>query len=113
MFSKSLSILLCVLAVAGMPSAWGSRPTPQELDEILAAHQRWVESEGKSGTRADLTNADLSGAKLTNADLTNADLTNADLRFADLTNADLRFADLTNAHLSGAILRLRTYITRT
>ena len=44
--------------------------------------------------RADLTNADLTGASLQQADLTNARLFRADLSKADLTGARLADADL-------------------
>ena len=72
----------------------------EELDEILLAHEKWLESDGKGGVRADL-----SGANLRNADLRNADLSNANLRGANLRNADLRNADLSYANLNSADLR--------
>ena len=57
--------------------------TQQEAD-ILHRHQRWLETGGKDGARADLTGADLTGADLTGAVLTGAVLTGADLTGADL-----------------------------
>ncbi len=43
-------------------------PMPdEELQEILAAHRKWVESEGKEGERADLVEANLQGAYLVGA----------------------------------------------
>ncbi len=36
----------------------------EELQKILAAHRKWVESEGKEGKKADLARANLRGAKL-------------------------------------------------
>ena len=79
-----------------------------ELQEILEAHRKWLE-DTSTGTRADLTNAnlhdaDLAGANLHAANLTGAELTYADLRRADLTNADLSGADLTYADLRDADL---------
>ncbi len=84
----------------------------EELDEILQAHKKWLESDGKEGLRAnlcganlcdaDLCGADLRGANLRDADLCDADLCNADLRNADLRNADLRDADLRDADLRDA-----------
>ncbi len=36
----------------------------EELQKILEAHRKWVESEGKEGKRADLARANLQGADL-------------------------------------------------
>ena len=79
----------------------------EELDEILLAHEKWLESDGKGGVRADLSGANLRNADLRNADLSNANLSYANLRNADLSNANLSYAnlnsaDLRNADLSGA-----------
>ena len=91
-----------------------------KLNEILANHKLWIDSNSKYGNRADLRGAnlhladlndadlrgaDLRGADLSGADLRGADLRGADLRGADLRGADLRGADLTGADLRGAILR--------
>jgi uncharacterized protein YjbI with pentapeptide repeats len=54
---------------------------------------------------ADLSGADLSRANLSGADLFGADLSRADLSRADLSGADLRSADLSRADLFGADLR--------
>ena len=54
---------------------------------------------------ADLRNANLSGADLTNANLSSADLRNANLSGANVSYTDLRRARLGNANLSGADLR--------
>lgn len=93
-----------------------------DLDKILAQHKLWVESKGKTGARADLSNAVLSGADLRRADLSYAnlefsDLSNAqfggyyvgqdgaDLSHAYLLAANLSFASLSDAHLEGAVVR--------
>ena len=60
--------------------------------------------------RADLSDANLSGADLRGADLSDANLSGANLRRANLrganlSGADLRGADLSDANLSGANLR--------
>ena len=75
----------------------------EELKEILKEHEMWLKDE-KGGKRADLSNADLSGANLWNANLIYADLNGANLSNADLWNANLTSADLTYANLSGADL---------
>ena len=88
----------------------------EELDEILLAHEKWLESDGKGGVRANLSYANLRGANLRNADLSyanlrganlrNADLRNADLSYANLNSADLRNADLSGANMDYAVLPL-------
>ena len=93
--------------------------TPNQLKEILAQHQLWLDSDGKQGRRADLyrvnlTEANLNGVNLRRANLDEVNLTGADLRGAELywallydanlTGADLRGADLTGADLRGANL---------
>ena len=121
MLARALSVLPYALAAVGPGTAlvaqqttdssedqqeewtWkdakGNIRTRQELDDILAEHKDWVLSEGKSGTRADLSNANLYGANLSNATLSNARLGNANLRDANLLEANL-----SNAYLSEAIL---------
>ena len=124
MLAGALSILLYALATVGPGTAlvaqqttdssedqqeewtWkdakGNIRTRQELDVILAEHKHWVQSEGKSGTRANLRNASLSGANLRNVDLSGTNLSGAELIFADLRNVDLRNARLFGADLSEA-----------
>lgn len=63
----------------------------KELDDILAAHKKWLDDED-GGKRADLRGADLRGAEMRGADLHCANLYKADLRGADLRGADLRGA---------------------
>ncbi len=95
--------------------------SPDELKKILEGHQRWLESEGKEGRRANLglanlQNADLSGANLQEAFLAEANLRNADLgrgnlRKADLGRGNLRKADLGRADLQGANLNAAPGLT--
>ena len=75
-----------------------------ELNEILANHKLWINSNSKYGNRANLRGADLRGANLHYADLYGASLNDADLRDADLSGADLSDASLNNADLRGANL---------
>ena len=77
--------------------------TREKLNEILAAHKKWLNAE-LGGVRADLSGADLGGAGLRYANLRYADLSYANLGGADLVGADLVGADLGGADLSGADL---------
>ena len=74
-----------------------------ELNLILDQHRLWFD--GKGGTCADLTRANLQGADLTDAYLFRANLTGADLNGANLRHANLRGANLCGANLKGADLR--------
>ncbi len=91
----------------------------EELKQILAGHETWLETDGKEGKQAGLSRtdlfcanlqgADLAGANLQGADLLQANLQGALLQGAKLQGADLRFAnlqgaDLTGANLQGAVL---------
>jgi len=77
----------------------GKRPTPEELQNMLATRNIPRRLCG-----ADLRFADLSGADLSYGDLRNAALSNANLSNANLSNADLRYADPSDANLSNAKL---------
>ena len=67
--------------------------TPEELQKILEAHRKWVESEGKEGEKADLSGADLRGANLEGASLWEANLGGVDLTQAiGLTKEQFRYA---------------------
>jgi uncharacterized protein YjbI with pentapeptide repeats len=81
-----------------------------DLAEILDQHRIWVETNGESGTKADLcgvnlAKADLTGVNLEGAHLHRANLCGADLSMANLRGASLVQADLRNANLLGAELR--------
>jgi len=91
----------------------------RETDRIVAAHEEWVNSGGRSGKRADFAGkalrgvdlrgrelsavsfreADLTGAKLAHTRLAAADFNGATLAYAELSSADLRGASLENARL--------------
>jgi uncharacterized protein YjbI with pentapeptide repeats len=95
-----------------------------ELRSALRAHEAWVRSNGKVGTRCCLSRFDLAGrslrgislalgmlkgARLQHSDLANAilarsDLALADLRSATLADTDLRGIRLQRAHLEDADL---------
>ncbi len=77
----------------------------EELEKILEAHRKWVESEGKEGERAVLRVANLQEADLIEAKLQGAILRGAMLQKANLFGAELQEANLIEANLQGAILR--------
>src|SRR5262249_32272497 len=94
------------------PKGWEPK---EKLQQILSAHQQWLERwdrrvsleewamahpEGK----ASLCNANLSGAELNNRKLSFATLTSVDLSSASLNNADLSWVELNNVDLSRAKL---------
>jgi len=98
------------------------------LKEVLAMHDKWINTEGKEGTRlsvskavlqecdlhdANLQDADLEGANLSVADLMRANLRRANLRNADFWMADLKDANLQGADLQGANLSAATNVTQT
>lgn len=56
----------------------------EELNVILENHKLWLETSGKEGVRADLSEADLSEANLSEANLSRANLSRADLSGANL-----------------------------
>ncbi len=64
-------------------------PMPdEELQKILEAHRKWVESAGKEGERAILGRANLQGAALWGAKLQGAKLRGANLQGAYLREAE-------------------------
>jgi len=90
--------------------------TPEQLQEILEGHRRWLESEEFRqwnlaiqpdkqkyvNGRADLSWADLTGAKLEGAKLLEANLTEAKFFTANLTEANLSDTIISGARLDGA-----------
>ena len=96
----------------------------EKLEQILAAHATWVQTERKEGTQADLSRcnlqkrsfqranlrrANLQGAILNRADLQGARLGEANLQGANLFRANLQGANLFRANLQGAYLRSTTF----
>jgi uncharacterized protein YjbI with pentapeptide repeats len=75
-----------------------------KLEEKLASHLEWLDSRGKAGLRADLSDASLEGQELIGVKLKFADLHDANLRAADLLLADLRDASLVRADLEDSCL---------
>lgn len=67
-----------------------------ELNKVLDLHERWLNHKD-DGVRANLAEADLSGANLYGANLSEAELDEA-----NLCGADMREANLHGVNLSGA-----------
>ena len=76
----------------------------EKLMAVLTAHSLWRSSAGVSGSRANLSRADLSGANLSRANLSGADLSGTNLSGANLSRANLYGVNLSGADLSGANL---------
>jgi uncharacterized protein YjbI with pentapeptide repeats len=63
--------------------------TDEELGEILAAHQKWLDTDGAGGERADLSNVvDLMGGRLAGANLAGAKMPPQLRRFRELIHVD-------------------------
>src|SRR3546814_7932571 len=71
----------------------------EQLGRHLAEHTAWIESGGRSGRRAELTDCDLTGVDFTGANLSAARLDRAVLAAARLGKALLLAADLRGANL--------------
>lgn len=85
-----------------------------ELSEIILQHQQWLSSGKRTGKRADLSGANLDGAKLANTDLSgailrSASLVNADLSCGKFVHADFNDANLAGANFSGSSLLLSDF----
>lgn len=76
----------------------------KELEETLQAHRRWLESSGKEGRQADLSQTNLKGRYLSEANLFNANLLGSDFTGANLTHIRLEEANLASAILIQASL---------
>jgi uncharacterized protein YjbI with pentapeptide repeats len=73
------------------------------IKEVLRRHKLWLNNE-EGGVRANLHEANLSGADLHEANLYGADLRGANLHWANLHEANLHWADLRGADLRGALV---------
>ena len=95
----------------------GEEPTDEQLAEIFAIHQTWLDGDFQEGDErranlceaelheAELTGANLRGANLLETNLWEANLWEANLSGANLSGANLRWADLSWADLKGVDLR--------
>lgn len=75
-----------------------------DIQKVLEQHKIWIDSHGKEGERADLSDATLINLDLSGVDLRGARLMGASLKCADLHGANLSGTNLMGADLSGAIL---------
>ena len=115
-WSSALAVLFVALAAfeawgqegeanKSTPAVWsGKEVPPADLDRILKEHKLWLDSQGKQGSRANLSGALLKKADLREANLKKADLMGTDLSVALLNKADLSEANLIGAYLCGANL---------
>ena len=85
--------------------------SPEQLNEILEAHRKWVDSEGKEGGKASLIGANLQGASLIGANLQEASLGGANLQRSNLIGANLQEANLIGANLQGASIFIAKGLT--
>ena len=74
------------------------------INQIIEQHALWLDTDGKEGSRANLTRANLYGVNLTRANLTRANLEGANLFSANLEGANLFSANLDWANLFSANL---------
>ena len=77
----------------------------ENIELVLEKHKEWLETNGRSGEKAYLREADLREAYLRGADLRGADLGGADLRGADLSNGAYQVVG------SGSVNRCTTYFS--
>ncbi len=82
-----------------------SRSESIDFEELLKQHRQWLDSDGKSGKRAELQHRDLSGLARPGAGLVRANLAGTNLSGANLAGAFFAEADLSGAQLIGADLR--------
>ena len=75
-----------------------------QLKQVLTDHRAWLDSDGQSGEKADLSHAQLQGVSLWSADLREADLSYANLQGVDMDHARLRGANLRHAKMEAASL---------
>src|SRR5205809_6343630 len=79
---------------------------PGEIDGKVEGHRLWLESGGKEGKRADLTDKTLNlGSQLKGINLQGAILNGANFGDADLTDTNFQRAELRRANFGKAALR--------
>jgi uncharacterized protein YjbI with pentapeptide repeats len=96
--------------MSGLGETKRSQEFYNDLLSVLHEHKKWLDSNGKEGKQADLSqkdlsNSDLRGRNLSEAKLDGANLSGANLEGANLSRADLRGANLYLTRLFDAKLR--------
>ncbi len=69
------------------------------FDEVLRQHVAWLETDGREGRRANLSNLDLTSISFNNANLQHANMRGAILHDVDLSTAQVIDADMAEATL--------------
>jgi Pentapeptide repeats (8 copies) len=76
--------------------------SPDEIDQMLAGHRLYLETEYHQGHRANFSSADLTGRDFSGLNLRGIKMDRAVLRGADFTGAHLQSANLIGAILQEA-----------
>src|SRR5882724_7523470 len=91
---------------AGMPDLLSRTPNrvlpPDEIEQMLAQHRLYLETEYHEGHRANFSSADLTGRDFSGLNLRGIKMDRALLRGADFTGAHLQSANLIGAVLEKA-----------
>src|SRR5216684_8756695 len=91
---------------AGMPDLSARTPvrvlSPDEIEQVLASHRLYLETEYYEGHRANLSSADLAGRDFSGLNLRGIKMDRAVLSGTDFTRAHLQSANLIGAILQEA-----------
>ena len=79
--------------------------TQNQLNTVLTRHKQYLESNGATGTRANLTGEDIGGLDLRNRDLRLAILIQVKAQQADFRGADLSGVNAQNGNFTRADMR--------
>ena len=77
----------------------GTSDLALEVQKILSEHSRWVDSNGATGSRAELRDEDLSRLDLSGIYLNGADLRGCNLTQSNISNGVFLLTDLSGANL--------------
>ena len=79
--------------------------SPDEIEQMLAEHQLYLETEYHQGHRANFASADLTGRDFSGLNLRGIKMDRAVLRGADFTGAHLQSANSDRRDIGGGALR--------